>query len=241
MSNESHEWKYWCNLSGLGLFGVAIYGAAEYLRGKRLFRGVVATLGVLMVLAHPLASSGIKLPIVGVPWIIGLLLICLAVISGKDFYLNFSSQAEEDEIRATEEKLENASDPEQFISLDKERLNEYYTINQAQAKASYRWAIFGIVCGIPLVLYSIWAFSLAPSSNKLAPQLSAGGGIAANIVSGLFLRLHSKTQDVALKYHDQLMKLQRLQMAMRLAKGLSDENDKKIAVGKIIDKLTDSA
>jgi len=44
---------------------------------------------------------------------------------------------------------------------------------------------------------------------------------------------------VALKYHDQLMRLQRLQMAMKLAKELPDDNDKQNAMGRIIDKLTD--
>lgn len=207
MPNESREQEFRCNLSRLGVPGIAIYGMAEYLREKHLLRGVIAAFGILVVMAHPLASSGIKLPITGVPWIIGLLLISLTVISGNDFDLYFASQAEEDEPKATEEELEQASDPEHFIILDKERLSDYYTINQAEAKASYRWAIFGIAGGLPLVLSSIWMISLAPSSNKLASQLSAGGGIAANIISGLFLRVHSKTQDVALKYHDQLMKL----------------------------------
>ena len=59
-----------------------------------------------------------------------------------------------------------------------------------------------------------------------------------NIVSGLFLRLHSKTQDVALKYHDQLMRLQRLQLAMKLAKELPDDQDKLSAMARIIDRLT---
>ena len=241
MPNESNDAKYRHNLSGIGMFGVAIYGAAEYLRGKRLLRGIVAASGVIMIIAHPLASAGIVLPLAGIPWIIGLLFIYLAVLSGKEFYLYFGSELEEERLKATERKLEKASDPEQFISLDKERLNEYYKINQAQARTSYRWAIFGIVCGIPLVLYSIWAFSQAPAGNRIVPQLSAGGGIAANIVSGLFLRLHSKTQDIALKYHDQLMRLQRLDMAMRLANRIDNEADKKNAVGRIIDKLTETA
>jgi hypothetical protein len=120
------------------MFGVAIYGAAEYLHGKRLLRGIVAALGVIMIIAYPLASAGIVLPLVRIPWIIGLLFICLAVLSGKEFYLYFGSELEEEELKATERKLENASDPEQFISLDKERLNEYYKINQAQARTSYR-------------------------------------------------------------------------------------------------------
>jgi hypothetical protein len=74
--------------------------------------------------------------------------------------------------------------------------------------------------------------------DRLGAWLSAGGGIAVNIVSGLFLRLHSKTQDVALKYHDQLMRLQRLQLAMKLAKELPDDQDKLSAMARIIDRLT---
>jgi hypothetical protein len=240
MKPEHYQPKFMLNLSGTGIFGIAIYGVAEYLRGKRLLRGIVGTLGVIVILAHPLASAGIRLPLVGIQWMLGILLVYLSAISGRDFYLHFGHLEDERELEDTEKRLDNTSDPEDFIGLDKARLAEYYSINQAQAKASYRLAVVGIISGMILVLCSIWAFTRDPAGDRLSAWLSAGGGIAVNIVSGLFLRLHSKTQDVALKYHDQLMRLQRLQMAMKLAKELPDDNDKQSAIGRIIDKLTDA-
>lgn len=241
MKLEHYPPRFTLNLSGIGIFGIAIYGVAEFLRGKRVLRGVVGALGVIVILAHPLASAGIKLPLVGIQWMIGVLLIYLSVISGRDFYLHFGYLEDQRELEDTEKRLENTSDPEDFIGLDKARLAEYYSINQAQAKASYRLAVVGIISGMALVICSLWAFTRDPMGDRLGPWLSAGGGIAVNIVSGLFLRLHSKTQDVALKYHDQLMRLQRLQLAMKLAKELPDDQERQSAMARIIDKLTEAS
>jgi hypothetical protein len=241
MKPEHYPPRFTLNLSGIGIFGIAIYGVAEFLRGKRVLRGVVGALGVIVILAHPLASAGIKLPLVGIQWMIGVLLIYLSVISGRVFYLHFGYLEDQRELEDTEKRLENTSDPEDFIGLDKARLAEYYSINQAQAKASYRLAVVGIISGMVLVICSLWAFTRDPMGDRLGAWLSAGGGIAVNIVSGLFLRLHSKTQDVALKYHDQLMRLQRLQLAMKLAKELPDDQERQSAMARIIDKLTEAS
>ena len=241
MKPEHCQPRFTINLSGIGIFGIAIYGIAEFLRGKRILRGVVGVLGIIVILAHPLASAGIRLPLVGVQWMFGILLVYLSAISGRDFYLHFGYLEDQRELEDTEKRLDKTSDPEDFIGLDKARLAEYYSINQAQAKASYRLAVVGIISGMVLVLCSLWAFTRDPMGDRLGAWLSAGGGIAVNIVSGFFLRLHSKTQDVALKYHDQLMRLQRLQLAMKIAKELPDDQDKLSAMARIIDKLTEAS
>ena len=241
MKPEHYPPRFPIDLSGIGIFGIAIYGVAEFLRGKRMLRGVIGALGVFVILTYPLASAGIRLPLVGIQWMFGVLLIYLSAISGRDFCLHFGYLEDQRELEDTEKRLENTSDPEDFIGLDKARLAEYYSINQAQAKASYRWAVVGIISGMVLVISSLWAFTRDPMGDRLGAWLSAGGGIAVNIVSGLFLRLHSKTQDVALKYHDQLMRLQRLQLAMKLAKELPDDQERQNAIARIIDKLTEAS
>jgi hypothetical protein len=166
MKPEHYQPRFTINLSGIGIFGIAIYGVAEFLRGKRILRGVVGVLGIIVILAHPLASTGIRLPLVGVQWMFGILLVYLSAISGKDFYLHFGYLEDQKELEDTEKRLDNTSDPEDFIGLDKARLAEYYSINQAQAKASYRLVVVGIISGMVLVLCSLWAFTRDPMGDR---------------------------------------------------------------------------
>jgi len=222
------------------------YGIIEFLRTYPWCRWVVGSLGVLVCLA-PVASMasgvfGFKAPGLAYAYapamLIGPFFIYLATISGPQFDVVFPQrQAQEDREKA-EKQFEDSKTVEDAVRLDLTRLNEYYTINQTQARSSFRWAIFSMLLGFGTIISGIWIFYFHKSTpDTFMASLSAAAGIVVNIISGVFLHLHAKTQDRALHYYEQLSRLQRLSIAIRLGEAHEDLTAKQNARNLIIREL----
>src|SRR5690349_11969523 len=82
----------------------------------------------------------------------GVNLLWLAVISGPSFYVYIREARATDERIEAEEKFKASPDTYAALDLDAKRLNEYYTINQSQARSSFRWAIFSMVVGLGTII-----------------------------------------------------------------------------------------
>lgn len=71
--------------------------------------------------------------------------------------------------------------------------------------------------------------------------LSTAAGCVVNLISGLFLYLHSKTQDRSLLYYEQLARLQKLSIAMRLVEAHKDPDKQTEARNLVIRELLASS
>jgi hypothetical protein len=227
-------------------WSVATYGVVEYLRDHAFCRVLVAILGVIMVIAGVLSFSGIKLPGIGIagfpfiliaPW-----LLWVATVSGPAFRLIFPAAQASNERREAEKQFEQSNTPEDALKLDLTRLNEYYVINQNQARSSFRWAIISMFIGFGTIIFGIWLFYFrATAPDKFMAGLSTAAGCVVNLISCLFLYLHSKTQERSLYYYEQLAGLQKLLLAIRLVDAHKDEATQKDARNLVIRELLDSS
>lgn len=213
--------RYTINMGG-GEWSVAVYGIVQFLRGKWYLRAVFAAVAVVIgVLAIAqwsglkLFGSSVSLLFIGMfccPW-----LLWVATVSGNDFELQFGSSRATAERQQAERDFEQSAAPEDALTLDMRRLNEYYVINQAQAKSSFRWAVVTMVVGFATIITGVWMFYFRTEKpDVFMTSLSTAAGIVVNIVSGLFIHLHNKTQDRSLHYYQQLAQVQKVATAIRL-------------------------
>jgi hypothetical protein len=224
-------------------WAVATFGIVEFLRRRIWARVIVGFSGIALGVVAVMKFIGIDVPkmsaaspvallIFAVPW-----LLWVATISGADFALVFPSQQASKERENAEAKFDASPTPEDALALDQKRLNEYYLINQSQARSSFRWAIFSMFLGLGTIIAGIWVFYFRATPDKFMASLSTAAGLVVNVISGLFLYLHSKTQDRSLYYYQQLAAMQKFSMAIRLVEAHEDQAEQKIARDLIIKEL----
>ena len=229
---------------GTGEWAVATYGIVEFLRKRPAWRVIVAILGLASLLLLVSSFTGPKIP--GIyPFVFIFItptLLWMATVSGPSFELVFPAARESAERELAEKKFDQSQTPEDALNLDFKRLSEYYAINQAQARSSFRWAKFSMFVGFATIVAGIWLFYFRPTQpDKFMATLSAATGCVINIISGLFLRLHSQTQDRALHYYEPLARLQRLSLAIRLVDAHQDPSEQTQARNLVIQELLASS
>ena len=136
------------------------------------------------------------------------------------------SPKEVEEREKAEEEAGDSPDPYNFLELAQKRLNEYYAINQSQARGSFRWAVFAMFIGLSTIVAGGWIFYLGDTPNTFLTSLSTAAGVVVNAISGLYLYLHNRTQRRALFYYNQLVRIQNLGLAIRLAESHDDAAQK---------------
>jgi hypothetical protein len=225
-----------------GMFPTETYGVVEFLRVHPWYRRVVATAGVFACVAAAASACGLKIPGL-IFWylpgfVIGPWLLYVATISGPQFEVVFPTRQAAAEREKAEKKFEQSQTLDDALKLDFTRLNEYYVINQNQARSSFRWAVFSMLLGFGTIIGGIWLFYFRGSQpNTFMASLSTAAGCVVNLVSALFLHLHSKTQDRSLHYYEQLSRLQQLSIAIRLTEAHKDLGAQQDARNLIIREL----
>jgi hypothetical protein len=226
-------------------WSVAKYGIVEFLRAHPFFRALVAILGVASGLLYIGTFVGLKFPgnISGfVFFFLSPTLLWLATVAGPSFQLTFPAAQAEKERQTAEKQFEESKSPEDALRLDFTRLNEYYIINQTQARSSFRWAIFSMFIGLGTIVGGIWLFYFRTSQpDTFMASLSTAAGCVVNIISGLFLYLHSKTQERSFRYYEQLARLQRLTLAMRLVDRHENPDKQADARNRVIHQLLEQS
>ncbi len=228
------------------LTSVLLVGAISFLRDRATLRWLVGVSGALFLISGGLMLLFGRFTIfreilrdLQFPMLTsGFGLIIASVLSGPRFNILIGEPPEVQERRDAEEQLRDSKDPYAFLELDSKRLNEYYAINQAQARGSFRWAVFAMFCGLVTIIVGIWLFYLDQSrDNTFLASVSTASGIVLNLVSGLYLYLHNRTQRRSLYYYGQLVRVQQLGLAIRLAESQSNEGEKAAAKSKVIDQI----
>ena len=237
--------RYTVTLNGSQIT-VAVYGVVEFLRVHPVARAVVATLGVILTIAGVAAFLGLDIPSIGIVHrpsggamlIAALALLWTATVSGTEFALAFPAEEASKERLQAEQRFAESSSPEDAVNVDLKRLNEYYLINQSQARSSFRWAVISMCIGLGTIIAGIWMFYFRENQHdSFMTGLSTAAGCVVNIVSVLFLSLHSKTQDRSLYYYQQLAAMQKLFLAIRLLDAVPELGEKKTARDMVIKEL----
>jgi Cyanobacterial TRADD-N associated 2-Transmembrane domain len=224
-------------------WSVATFGIVEFLRLHNWARMITGFSGIALGVVGVMKLVGIDVPKIGAASPFGLLLfvvpwlLWVATISGANFELVFPSQQAAKERENAEARFNASPTPEDALALDQKRLNEYYVINQSQARSSFRWAIFSMFLGLGTIITGIWVFYFRATPDKFMASLSTAAGLVVNVISGLFLYLHGRTQDRSLYYYQQLAAMQKFSMAIRLVEAHKDTAEQKMARDLIIKEL----
>lgn len=240
VSTDDEGKKYTVRLSS-SLVNILLVGVVNFLKDKKAVRAFAGVLGFtcLIVGAILYISPAWVFDKVSPPLLVtGLILSFVAILSGPNFLLFVGEPIEVKERKAAEEQIKDSKDPYSSLDLDIKRLNEYYAINQSQARGSFRWAVFAMMCGFATIIAGIWIFYLkVETPDTFLTSLSTAGGMVINIISGTFLYLHNKTQKRSLFYYGQLIRIQQLGLAIRLAESHENPEEKAKSKNKVIDEV----
>lgn len=133
------------------------------------------------------------------------------------------------------EKIEEENNVMDVIKINLNQLNEYYTINKAQARRSYSFSIAMIVTGFLVLIFSImlWLFGKIGLNITIIATLS---GLIAEFIGATSLLLYKESTRQIQLFFEKLSYLQHIMLAVELTERLN--NDKKEEeIGEIISSL----
>jgi hypothetical protein len=231
-----------------GPLSTETYGIVEFLRTHTTWRCIAGALGfitfALAFIGWGFTGWGLDFKIAGLTvyflplLIMGSSLLYVATISGKHFEVTFPPIQAAQEREKAERDFEQSKTVADALKLDLSRLNEYYVINQSQARSSFRWAVFSMLLGFGTIISGIWLFYFRGAQpNVFMASLSTAAGFVVNLVSALFLHLHSKIQERSLHYYEQLARLQNLSIAIRLVESHEEPTARQEARNLVIREL----
>lgn len=244
---EAGQFRVRLNRSISSLFIVASTG---FLKNRKVLRTIVGVIGILLIFVGAIIFlTGsidtligrviIKISKSDAPFItlFGGAALLLAILATEKFTLYIGRPKEVEEREEAEAQASDSHDPYNSLDLAQKRLNEYYAINQSQARGSFRWAVFAMFVGLSTIVAGIWIFYLGDTPNTFLASLSTAAGVVVNTISGLYLYLHNKTQRRALFYYNQRVRVQNLGLAIRLAESHNDDTQKAEARNKVIGEI----
>ncbi len=168
----------------------------------------------------------------------GYSLLYFCALAGPGYNVFVAPDPETAERERAEVEVRKSSTPKSVLELDSARLTEYYAINQTQAKASFRGAVVAFLLGFGTILLGIWLFYLRQESkSESMAWLTTIAGAVTNAVSAMFLYLYNSTREMSLYYYNQLIRVQMIDLAIRLAESQADDGEKTKARNKILGDL----
>lgn len=228
---------------GAGIWGAIIVAATAYLRSRprvRTFAIVVGCLGIAanIVLSFLNLTGGA----VTLFFVSGAILLS-ALFASDEFEITLPASEETAERLAAQARVEATPEPsaKETLDLNLKRLSEYYAINQAQAKTTFRWAVFFMILGSLTVLAGIWIFYLRDPPRLTLAALTSAGGILTDVIAATFLYVNTQTQKRSLIYYERLVKTEQIMLSIRLAESHADPKERAVQVNRIIDMLIRAA
>jgi uncharacterized protein YjbJ (UPF0337 family) len=131
---------------------------------------------------------------------------------------------------------DNASYFEQLVTINVTNLREYYLLVKNQTGNSFLASILAAVLGFILVAGSVVA-ALVSNQSDLISVIGVGSGILIEFISAIFFYLYSKTVRQLKEYHDSLLSVQNVLLALRLLETVREPGEQALAIRGIIDAL----
>jgi hypothetical protein len=134
------------------------------------------------------------------------------------------------------QKIEEDQNISDIILLNINQINEYYKINQNQAKNSFRLSISLLLIGFITIISSIVLTlnpTLSPSFKGDVPLLTGISGIVIQFIGGANFVFYNKAVSQLNIYYNQLIKAQDTMLAIELCNKLQSSEQK----GQLTEKL----
>ncbi|HCM33210.1 hypothetical protein [Chryseobacterium sp.] len=208
----------------------------------------IATFGILIYANVFVSASDIEnynylienvLPFPSIPFGVLIFILYFSIITPiptKEEQEIIKINVEREEIKT---KIENKNQLEIFdtIQLSLNQLNEYYTINKAQAKSSFNWSITAIVLGLILLISGIIIFYTNANSNVNITILTGIAGILLEFIGGAYFFMYKKSLEQVNFFFAQLIKVQDTMLSINLANKVEDDSKKTEMTERIIISL----
>jgi hypothetical protein len=95
-----------------------------------------------------------------------------------------------------------------------------------------------MLCGLVTIVAGIWFFYFrSETPDTFMASLSTAAGMIVNVISGIFLYLHNRTQRRALFYYGGLLRLQQIGLTIRLSETHEDDKERASSRNRIIEEL----
>lgn len=170
---------------------------------------------------------------------IGLLLsLCLLII---DSYSESDKELGQIlyERKAINNKIDQKPEPDIYdtIRLSLNKINEYYTINQSQAKSSFASSMLAIFSGLITLLSGVWLYYYGQYPSINITVLTSVSGVLLEFIGGAYFFVYKKSLEQVNFFFGQLIKVQDTMLAINLSKGMDDRTKAGEMTEKIITSL----
>ncbi|NFO35025.1 hypothetical protein FDB37_15775 [Clostridium botulinum] len=166
----------------------------------------------LMIPVILLAGSGLFLYISAVSYLIN--------IKSKTVSAHLEELAKERQ--ELNDKLQEDNNVMDVIKINLNQLNEYYTINQAQARKSYSFSVVMIIIGFIAIIVGI-AFCYSGKTELSIGLIASASGLIAEFIGATSLVLYKENSKQAQLYFEKLSYLQHVMLSVELSDRLKDE------------------
>lgn len=181
----------------------------------------------------------------GIPLILVVLIFLSCLLSYLDIFGSSTNEYLEklaDERFELNKKIETKNEVESnvmdVIKINLNQLNEYYTINKAQARRSYSFSIIMITLGFLMLIFTIglWLFGKIGLNITIISTLA---GLIAEFIGATSLVLYKESTKQIQLFFEKLSYLQHIMLAVELSERLNDtkrEDEMAIIISSLIEK-----
>ncbi|GEM_PF-5714180 len=168
-----------------------------------------------------------------------ILSIVIQIITNRLQPINDESFVKElqDERKQILKKLEGEQSISDIILLNLNQINEYYRINQNQAKNSFRLSILLLLVGFCTIIFSILSVlypNLSSNQNINISIISGISGIIVQFIGGVNFIFYNKAVSQLNIYYHQLIKAQDTMLAIELCNKIQPPEQKSKLTEKLI-------
>lgn len=125
---------------------------------------------------------------------------------------------------------------DKLIQINFKYTDKYYLQTQEQADKSFKLATFASVSSFIVLLFGI--HKMYSSGGDTPSYLTTIAGVLSSFISAVFFYLYNQTIQKMSSYHKKLVLSQNINLALKIAQGMEDKNEKVGALKVLIDRLT---
>lgn len=112
---------------------------------------------------------------------------------------------------------------ESLVSINVENLREYYLLVKKHTSYSYRVSLAAGALGFLLICGALMASYVRGQLTSIT-YIGTGAGLVVEFISGIFFYLYNKTVRQLKGYHDSLLDVQNILLALKLIESVSKED-----------------
>lgn len=113
-----------------------------------------------------------------------------------------------------------------LVRINVDNLAEYYTLVKVHTNNSFRASLLAGLIGFGLILIGVIA-GFGGESAATPAKLAAFSGVITEFISGVFFYLYNRTVRQLKEYHDSLLAVQNILLALKLVNDTSDATAKR--------------